>query len=467
MSRANWRNRHECDVREGSRVDAHVASAASRTPADSKAGRPGASPSGDAVPALAASGAAHSPLSTTASAATATQRQRKRRRGTPCRRPTRSMHDDLTRRSTRKALGPDLAGLVTDAETGQVLWSQTPLEHQLPASNAKLVTAVNALSTFGPAYTITTKVVQGKKARRLFLVGGGDPSLHPRQPEHAREDGGPGRPGARAEHGAGAGRRLVVPGADSSPAAGSPAMSMRTYARYGRSSSTSTTCPTQPSTPARSLRSDSRSRASRSASSSATKARANATGAGHRARPVDGQHGRHHAARQRQRLRRGAAPAGGDQDRVRPHLEGRTQGAAEGPRPGSASTWARRRSTTAAGSPATTASPRSTSSACCRWPSTARTPTWRACSTTRWPSPDVTGTLAPHYLRYVTEPTKCAAGLIEAKTGSLSGVIALSGFARGADGRIKLFSFLLNHVPSTLKTRRAVDRLASTITGCW
>jgi D-alanyl-D-alanine carboxypeptidase/D-alanyl-D-alanine-endopeptidase (penicillin-binding protein 4) len=76
-----------------------------------------------------------------------------------------------------------------------------------------------------------------------------------------------------------------------------------------------------------------------------------------------------------------------------------------------------------------------------------------------------TGTLAPQYLRYVTAPTKCAAGLIEAKTGSLSGVIALSGFARGADGRTKLFSFLLNDVPSTLKTRLAVDRLASTITG--
>ena len=67
----------------------------------------------------------------------------------------------------------------------------------------------------------------------------------------------------------------------------------------------------------------------------------------------------------------------------------------------------------------------------------------------------------------MTNPTRCAAGLIEAKTGSLSGVIALSGFARGADGNVKLFSFLLNKVPSTLTTRRAVDRLAATITGCW
>ena len=76
-----------------------------------------------------------------------------------------------------KALGPDLAGLVTDAETGQVIWRRTKLEQQLPASNTKLVTAVNALTAFGPGHKITTKVVQGKPARRLILVGGGDPSL--------------------------------------------------------------------------------------------------------------------------------------------------------------------------------------------------------------------------------------------------------------------------------------------------
>jgi D-alanyl-D-alanine carboxypeptidase len=46
-------------------------------------------------------------------------------------------------------------------------------------------------------------------------------------------------------------------------------------------------------------------------------------------------------------------------------------------------------------------------------------------------------------------------------------VITLSGFAVGADGRVKLFSFLLNRVPSTLQTRRAVDRLATTVTRCW
>ncbi|MGZ4595214.1 MAG: D-alanyl-D-alanine carboxypeptidase, partial [Actinomycetes bacterium] len=78
-----------------------------------------------------------------------------------------------------------------------------------------------------------------------------------------------------------------------------------------------------------------------------------------------------------------------------------------------------------------------------------------------------TGTLAPAYLRYTTAPTKCAAGLIEAKTGSLTGVISLAGFARGADGQVKAFAFLVNGMPATLTTRRAVDKLASTVTGCW
>ena len=60
------------------------------------------------------------------------------------------------------------------------------------------------------------------------------------------------------------------------------------------------------------------------------------------------------------------------------------------------------------------------------------------------------------------------AGLIEAKTGSLSGrhLPQRLGPRAPTDG-VKLFSFLLNGVPSTLTTRRAVDKLAATVTGCW
>ena len=68
-------------------------------------------------------------------------------------------------------------------------------------------------------------------------------------------------------------------------------------------------------------------------------------------------------------------------------------------------------------------------------------PTSSPCGTARWPSP-AQWHAGPRLPALHDRPTRCAAGLIEAKTGSLSGVIALSGYARGADGRTKAFSFL-------------------------
>lgn len=81
------------------------------------------------------------------------------------------------------------------------------------------------------------------------------------------------------------------------------------------------------------------------------------------------------------------------------------------------------------------------------------------------------GTLAASTGRYITKPSKCATGLIRAKTGTLYDTIGLSGIAAGTDGHLKAFSILVNNRPyrkfTPLQTRRAVDRIASTITGCW
>src|SRR5262249_48032237 len=55
----------------------------------------------------------------------------------------------------------------------------------VPASNAKLLTAVAALSTLGPSARFTTRVVAGARPGSLTLVGGGDPTLaagHPPRP---------------------------------------------------------------------------------------------------------------------------------------------------------------------------------------------------------------------------------------------------------------------------------------------
>lgn len=80
------------------------------------------------------------------------------------------------------------------------------------------------------------------------------------------------------------------------------------------------------------------------------------------------------------------------------------------------------------------------------------------------------GTLAASNGRYNTSPTSCAVGRLSAKTGTLSGVIALSGVAIAKDGRPRAFSFVVNNAPSrysNLEIRRAVDRLAATVVGCY
>jgi D-alanyl-D-alanine carboxypeptidase/D-alanyl-D-alanine-endopeptidase (penicillin-binding protein 4) len=81
-----------------------------------------------------------------------------------------------------------------------------------------------------------------------------------------------------------------------------------------------------------------------------------------------------------------------------------------------------------------------------------------------------TGTLSPSYRRFDTSPASCAAGLIQAKTGTVSDAISLAGFATGADGSTKIFVSIVNSRPtrySRSTTRRYVDRAAASVTGCW
>jgi D-alanyl-D-alanine carboxypeptidase/D-alanyl-D-alanine-endopeptidase (penicillin-binding protein 4) len=82
-----------------------------------------------------------------------------------------------------------------------------------------------------------------------------------------------------------------------------------------------------------------------------------------------------------------------------------------------------------------------------------------------------TGTLAAEYGRFTLRPSRCAVGLVHAKTGTLTGAIALSGTAVGWDGRSRAFSVIVNHPPtdrySVLQVRQAIDGLAATVSGCW
>ena len=74
-------------------------------------------------------------------------------------------------------LGRHVGAVVTDLATGEVLFSRQAGSPFVPASNAKLLTAVAALSTLGPAARFTTRVIAGAKPGSLVLVGGGDPTL--------------------------------------------------------------------------------------------------------------------------------------------------------------------------------------------------------------------------------------------------------------------------------------------------
>jgi serine-type D-Ala-D-Ala carboxypeptidase/endopeptidase (penicillin-binding protein 4) len=75
-----------------------------------------------------------------------------------------------------------------------------------------------------------------------------------------------------------------------------------------------------------------------------------------------------------------------------------------------------------------------------------------------------TGTLAS---RFTTAPSKCAAGRVFAKTGTLSDVVSLAGWTTGADGRVEVFAFLVNGKSSSSIVKRDVDMLAATVTGCY
>ncbi|MCX5377599.1 D-alanyl-D-alanine carboxypeptidase/D-alanyl-D-alanine-endopeptidase [Streptomyces sp. NBC_00091] len=75
------------------------------------------------------------------------------------------------------ALGTARGASVVDIATGQVLYESGAGEAMTPASTLKIATASAALAALGPEHRIRTTVAPGAGPGEIVLVGGGDPSL--------------------------------------------------------------------------------------------------------------------------------------------------------------------------------------------------------------------------------------------------------------------------------------------------
>ncbi|KUN16197.1 peptidase S13 [Streptomyces corchorusii] len=87
----------------------------------------------------------------------------------------RQMAANLDARVLDQRLGADVSGVVLDADSDETLWDHDGSTALMPASNVKLATATAALTVLGPEHRFTTKVVYGHGT--LTLVGGGDRTL--------------------------------------------------------------------------------------------------------------------------------------------------------------------------------------------------------------------------------------------------------------------------------------------------
>ncbi|MGC9442168.1 D-alanyl-D-alanine carboxypeptidase/D-alanyl-D-alanine endopeptidase [Streptomyces sp. WG5] len=86
------------------------------------------------------------------------------------------------------ALGTRRAASVVDLTTGERLYgldADTPLT---PASTTKIATAVAALTALGPDHRLTTRTALEADTGELVLVGGGDPTLTAREDHEDHED---------------------------------------------------------------------------------------------------------------------------------------------------------------------------------------------------------------------------------------------------------------------------------------
>ena len=372
----------------------------------------------------------------------------------------------LAKRLANPRLGRDTAVLVMDAADNRVVFAREADAAQLPASNMKIVTAVNALAALGADHPLTTRVVQLGSPNALAIVGGGDPMLRKSE--------------VRAM------ARSIVPTLDpTQPVTVSPDDSL--FGDAGRGPGWTSSYMPRIVAPVRSLgmlgeyASDTARNVAQAFVNELGRAGISAT-VGARVvadptAPVVAQttHTVGEAVRQMLLI---------SENNVAEVLFRQVALAL-----GQPATWAGGEAAAAAqlaalgidvtglalkdGSGVSRAD-RLTALALANVLRLTRVgdPARFAAmyEPTGMPTSGTSGTLDDRFGRFTTKRSRCAAGAVRAKTGTLFDTIALSGTTIGADGREKLFSVLVNDRPrrySQLSTRQAVDGLVATITGCW
>lgn len=371
----------------------------------------------------------------------------------------------LTKRLANPRLGRRTAVVVLDAADNRVVYARRADERMLPASNMKIVTAVNALSALGPERMLTTRVAQMGTPNSLVIVGGGDPmlrksevramaraivpTLDPTQPvvvnldDSLFGDPGPG-PGWTRSYAP----RIVAPvralgmlGEYADDTARNVAQAfVNELGRAGITASVGTRVVADPAWPVLQTTSHSVAEAVRMMllvsenNVAEVLYRQVALGLG---QPATWAGGAAAATAQLAALgvdTTGLALTGGSGVSRRDRL--------------TALALASILRLTRAGNPG---------------------PFAAMYEPGGMPTSGSSGTLDDRFGRFTTKRSRCAAGAVRAKTGTLFDTIALAGTTPGADGREKVFAILVNDRPrgySQLATRQAVDGLVATINGC-
>lgn len=374
------------------------------------------------------------------------------------------MASALTSRASTATFGTAFTGAVIDAGTGRVIWQRNGSTGYMPASTTKLFTAFDALTTIGPDRRFTTLVRQGPSADQAILVGSGDPGMSSSQLDTMAR----------------------------TTATSMLARSVKTSRVYVDDDVYPSFTPAYgwiPSyvpgdfTPLRGLVRDQRNLADTSADAGAYYA-ARLTAYGVKATYL----GRINSATTAPVLASSTGPTvSATLSRMLLYsnndiAESMHRLVAIVTRTGNSWTAARTAEslildanglsigTLYDGSGLSRADRLSAiqlATVVARGVDPANTALWPMRSAAAIPTAGRTGTLSSAYGRFDTAPSSCAAGRLWAKTGTLADSVALAGWTKGADGRVKTFAFVVNGKTSSLALKRSVDALAATVTGCY